>query len=120
MAIKEACESYISAVNTADRTWEDSLVDCCREGELIFAYKNPDVDLLNCEGEGLYQVIVKRSYTPSKRRYMVSVLTSLRSYTLNMLPKEYLLRELMSELESFNVGGKFIANFKQIIEDIEE
>ena len=51
---------------------------------------------------------------------MVSVLTSLRSYTLNMLPKEYLLRELVSELESFEVGGKILANFKQIIEDIEE
>ena len=116
----EVKESYISVVNAADRTWEDSLVECCNEGELILAYKNPDIDLLNSEKEVLYQVIVKRSYTPSKRRYMVSVLTSLRSYTLNMLPKEYLLEELVSELESFEVGGKILANFKQIIEDIEE
>jgi hypothetical protein len=37
-----------------------------------------------------------------------------------MLPKEYLLEELATELENFKVGGKIIANFKQIIEDIED
>jgi hypothetical protein len=37
-----------------------------------------------------------------------------------MMPKEYLMGELMTELENYKVSGKIIANFKQVIEDIEE
>ena len=117
----EVKEGYISVINSADRIWEDSLVNVCQDGELILAYKNTDADLLMTEEETLYQVIVKRLYNnPTKRKYTVSVVTSLRSYTLSMLPKEYLLEELATELENFKVGGKVIANFKQIIEDIED
>ena len=117
----EVKEGYISVINAADRIWEDSLVSVCQDGELILAYKNTDADLLMTDEETLYQVIVKRLYNnPTKRKYTVSVVTSLRSYTLSMLPKEYLLEELATELENFKVGGKVIANFKQIIEDIED
>jgi hypothetical protein len=118
----ELKEAYFSVVNTADDVWSETIKDVCNDGELIFAYKNTDADITSgCSDEVLYQVIVKRLYNnPSKRKYTVNITTSSVSYTLNMMPKEYLMGELMAELERYKVSGKILANFKQVIEDIEE
>jgi hypothetical protein len=119
----ELKEAYISVVNTADEVWSRTNGSAIEDGELIFAYKNTDADIFDksVTDEVLYQVTVTRQYNNNTRRkYTVSVTTSSISYTLNMLPKEYLLNELTAELEKFKVSGKILANFKQIIEDIEE
>jgi hypothetical protein len=118
----EVKDGYVNVVNTADDVWSRTLQTVNDDGEVLLAYKNTDADIsLGSSTEVLYQVIVKRLYNnPSKRKYTVNITTSSVSYVLNMVPKEYLLGELITELERFKVSGNIIANFKQIIEDIEE
>lgn len=113
-------ESYTNVVNTADNDWEKSIVGCESEGELIFAYKNTKADLEQ-EKEELYQVIVKRCYNPDRRnKFSVNIVTSKNSYMYNLIPINYLQCELIEKLENFGVDNEILANFKQIIEDLEK
>lgn len=116
----EVKESYISVINSADDVWSGSLSCASQEGELIFAYKNTNVDVLDSDNEVLYQVIVKRLYQEdSKRKYTIFMVTSKKSYVLSRVPFEYLTNELITDLENFKVSGSVIENFCQIIKDIE-
>jgi len=116
----ECKESYINVVNTADNDWEKCIVECDMEGEMIFAYKNTKADLERDE-EDLYQVIVKRCYNPDRRnKFSVSIVTSEKSYIYNLIPLSYLQCELIEILENFKVDNAILANFKQILEDIEK
>lgn len=117
----EIKESYISVINTADDLWAKSIEEAGFSGDLILAYKNTQAEMLDNDKEVLYEVIVKRiPDEPSRRKYTVNVVTSRRAYTLNHLPPEYILGELVTDLEKFEVGGDILSNFKQVIKDIEE
>lgn len=117
-------ESYINVIGTADNDWEKSILECENDGDLIFAYKNTQADLedsLRTDQESLYQIIVKRCYNPDRRnKFSVSIVTSMKSYMYNLIPISYLQRELVEILENFKVDNAILANFKQIIEDLEK
>lgn len=117
----ETKESYISVINSSDEVWEGSLKAISEDGELLLAYKNTNVDLENTDKEILYQVIVKRLYNEdSKRRYTIFLTTSKRSYVLSRVPIDYVKNELITDLENLEVSEKILANFCQIVKDIEE
>jgi len=117
----EINESYVSVINTADDLWAKSIEDAGFSGDLILAYKNTQAEMLDNDKEVLYEVIVKRiSDEPSRRKYTVNLVTSKKAYTLNHLPSEYILGELATELERFEVSREILSNFKQVIKDIEE
>jgi hypothetical protein len=114
-------ESYISVINTADSDWEKSIINCEVEGELIFAYKNTQAQLEFTDKEELYQVIVKRAYNPDRRnKFSVSIVTSKTSYMYNLIPIDYLRRELLELLQNFKVDEGILSNFEQILEDLEK
>ena len=114
-------ESYVNVINVADNDWEKSIIGCEVEGELVFAYKNTQVELENPEEETLYQVIVKRCYNPDRRnKFSVSIVTSNNSYMYNLIPLNYLQCDLLEILENFKVDNAILANFKQILEDLEK
>ena len=116
----EINESYVSVINTADDLWAKSIEEAGFSGELILAYKNTQAEMLG-DKEVLYEVIVKRiPDEPSRRKYTVNVVTSEKSYTLNHLPSEYILGELVADLEKFEVSGEILSNFTEVIKDIEE
>lgn len=119
--IMEYKESYISVINTADSDWEKSIIGCEVEGELIFAYKNTQAQLEITNEEELYQVIVKRAYNPDRRnKFSVSIVTSKTSYMYNLIPIDYLRRELLELLQNFKVDEGILSNFEQILEDLEK
>ena len=132
-------DSLINVINVADNSWESSIMGCLSAGNLIFAYKNTEADMflddlenkiseynetkIEPDPEQLYQVIVKKNYENKaygKQKYSVTIVTSKKAYTLNMLPATYLTCELIEVLREFKISEKIIANFEQIIKDIEE
>ena len=133
-------ESLVNIINVADCNWEMSIKNCLGTSNLIFSYKNAKATMFpedmkcccvsNDEirsiepiPEELYQIIVAKnieSKSYGKQRYTVSVVTSRKAYTLNYLPATYLTTELIEDLREYKVSEKIIANFEQIIKDIEE
>ena len=113
-------ESYVNVIDTADSDWEKSIIDCENEGELIFAYKNTQSELESTKEE-LYQVIVKRCYNPDRRnKFSVNIVTSKSSYMYNLIPLDYLQRDLLELLQNFKVDNAILSNFEQILEDLEK